>query len=192
MRLALFIPCFVDQFYPQVGAAMVAVLRRLGLAPEFPADQTCCGQPAFNTGYWDEARTLAQRYCEIFDGYDAIVSPSGSCTAMVRNFYPELLGATPPASANTFEFTEFLVKKLGVTDVGAKFAAQGGTAPVAPPGAGAGTGRDGRGDLLRFWRHVFDQVSDDFVRDGRSEGRTHQADRRRLRRERRSELPDAD
>ena len=122
MRVALFIPCFVDQFYPQVGTAMVAVLRRLGMAPEFPADQTCCGQPAFNTGYWDEARTLARRYCDIFAGYDAIVSPSGSCTAMVRNFYPELLGTTPPASANTFEFTEFLVKKLGVTDVGAKFA----------------------------------------------------------------------
>jgi L-lactate dehydrogenase complex protein LldE len=118
MRVALFIPCFVDQFYPQVGLAMVTVLRRLGIRPVFPAAQTCCGQPAFNTGYWDHARQLARRYCEIFTGYDAIVSPSGSCVAMVRNFYPDL-GLAPPA---TFEFTEFLVKQLGVADVGARFA----------------------------------------------------------------------
>jgi len=117
MRVAIFIPCFIDQLYPQVGIAMVKVLRRLGINPEFPAAQTCCGQPAFNTGYWDEARQLAQRYCEIFAGYDAIVCPSGSCTAMVRIFYPEL-GVTPP---DTFEFAEFLVKKLGKTDVGARF-----------------------------------------------------------------------
>jgi L-lactate dehydrogenase complex protein LldE len=124
VRVALFIPCFVDQFCPQVGIAMAQVLRRLGLAVEFPAAQTCCGQPAFNTGYWEEARTLARRYCAVFGGYDAIVAPSGSCTAMVRNFYPELLGETPPAAARTFEFGEFLVRQLGVTDVGARFAAR--------------------------------------------------------------------
>jgi len=124
MRVALFIPCFVDRFYPEVGKAMVAVLRRLGVEVCFPPEQTCCGQPAFNTGYWDEARTLAKRYCDIFDGYEAVVSPSGSCTAMVRNFYPELLGEVRHASANTFEFSEFLVKNLGVTDVGAKFPAK--------------------------------------------------------------------
>jgi L-lactate dehydrogenase complex protein LldE len=118
MRVALFIPCFVDQLFPQVGIAMVTVLRRLNVAVEFPPTQTCCGQPAFNTGYWDEARSLARRYAEIFAGYDAVVAPSGSCTAMVRNFYPEL-GVPPPP---TFEFAEFLVKTLGVTDVGAKFA----------------------------------------------------------------------
>ena len=121
MRVALFIPCFVDQFYPQVGVAMVTVLRRLGLTVEFPPAQTCCGQPAFNTGYWDEARDLARRYCEVFAGYEAVVSPSGSCVAMVRKFYPELLGDTPPASARTFEFAEFLVNQLGVADVGARF-----------------------------------------------------------------------
>ncbi len=143
MKVALFIPCFVDQFFPDVGKAMVTVLRRLGVECEFPAEQTCCGQPAFNTGYWDEARTLARRYCDIFAGYDAIVSPSGSCATMVRKFYPELLGlpsvAAPlsrgaendstaaerrdySAVANTFEFSEFLVKKLGITNVGARFA----------------------------------------------------------------------
>ena len=130
MRVALFIPCFVDQLFPQVGIAMVTVLRRLNVDVYYPQEQTCCGQPAFNTGYWDEARELAKRYCEIFADADAIVSPSGSCTAMVRNFYPELLagsigGAGVPACvSNTFEFSEFLVRKLGVTDVGAKFPAK--------------------------------------------------------------------
>jgi len=130
MRVALFIPCFVDQLFPQVGIAMVTVLRRLNVDVYYPQEQTCCGQPAFNTGYWDEARELAKRYCEIFADADAIVSPSGSCTAMVRNFYPELLagsvgGAGVPACvSNTFEFSEFLVRKLGVTDVGAKFHAK--------------------------------------------------------------------
>ena len=120
MRVGLFIPCFVDQLFPQVGIAMVTVLRRLKIDVDYPSAQTCCGQPAFNTGYWDEARQLAQRYREIFTGYDAVVSPSGSCTAMVRNFYPEL-GVESPT---TFEFAEFLVKKLGITDVGAKFPAK--------------------------------------------------------------------
>jgi L-lactate dehydrogenase complex protein LldE len=146
MRVALFIPCFVDQFFPQVGMSMVKVLRRLNVEVDYPARQTCCGQPAFNTGYWDEARKLAQRYCDVFADAEAIVSPSGSCTAMVRNFYPELLapgvvapvqGASRPAAetaattanwqrvcANTFEFSEFLVRKLGVTDIGAKFPAR--------------------------------------------------------------------
>jgi len=123
MRIALFIPCFIDQLYPEVGKAMVTVLRRVGVEPVFPDQQTCCGQPAFNTGYWNEARRLAKRYAEIFADAEAIVSPSGSCVAMVRNFYPELLGSAPPAVTRTFEFAEFLVKKLGVTDVGARFAA---------------------------------------------------------------------
>jgi L-lactate dehydrogenase complex protein LldE len=120
MRVGLFIPCFVDQLFPKVGIAMVQVLGRLKINVDYPAAQTCCGQPAFNTGYWDEARQLAQRCREIFAGYDAVVCPSGSCTAMVRNFYPEL-GVEPPA---TFEFAEFLVKRLGVTDVGARFPAK--------------------------------------------------------------------
>ena len=134
MRVALFIPCFVDQLFPNVAIAMVTVLRRLNVEVCYPPEQTCCGQPAFNTGYWDEARTLAKRHCEIFADADAIVSPSGSCTAMVRNFFPELLGGagartersrSVPACVNkTYEFAEFLVKKLGVTDVGAKFPAR--------------------------------------------------------------------
>ena len=124
MRVGLFIPCFIDQCYPQVGVAMVKVLRRLNIEVDFPAEQTCCGQPAFNTGYWEEARALARRYSEIFAGYDAIVSPSGSCTAMVRNYHPELLGKATPATTHTYEFAEFLVRKLGITDVGAVFPAK--------------------------------------------------------------------
>lgn len=124
MRVALFIPCFVDQLFPNVGQAMVTVLRRLNVEVDYPQAQTCCGQPAFNTGYWDEARELAQRYCDVFADADAIVSPSGSCTAMVRNFYPDLLGKATKTTANTFEFGEFLVRKLGVTDVGARFPAK--------------------------------------------------------------------
>jgi len=123
VRVALFIPCFVDQLQPEVGKAVVRVLRRLGIEPFFPGDQTCCGQPAFNTGYWEEARRLARRYCEVFAEADAIVSPSGSCTAMVRNYYPELLGEVPHAAANTFEFSEFLTRRLGIVDVGARFSA---------------------------------------------------------------------
>ena len=119
----------MDQFFPQVGIAAVKVLRKLGHEVVFPPEQTCCGQPAFNSGYWDEACSLAHRFVDVFEGAkcDAIVSLSGSCTAMVRNFYPELL--TKPALAarlkkireNTFEFSEFLVERTGVTDVGAKF-----------------------------------------------------------------------
>jgi L-lactate dehydrogenase complex protein LldE len=124
MRVALFIPCFIDQFFPNVGIAMVQVLQRLNVEVDYPRQQTCCGQPAFNLGYWDEARQLAGRYCEIFADAEAIVCPSGSCTAMVRNFYPELLGKSSHATTNTFEFAEFLVRKLGVTDVGAKFSAK--------------------------------------------------------------------
>jgi L-lactate dehydrogenase complex protein LldE len=129
VKVALFVPCFVDQFYPRVGISAVKVLRKLGHEVVFPAEQTCCGQPAFNSGYWDEACSLASRFVDVFEGAkcDAIVSLSGSCTAMVRNFYPELL--TKPALAaklkklreNTFEFSEFLVERTGVTNVGAQF-----------------------------------------------------------------------
>lgn len=126
-RVSLFIPCFVDQFSPQVGLDMVRVLRRIGYAVDFPADQTCCGQPAFNTGYWHEARPLAQRFVEIFRSEDAVVCPSGSCTTMVRIFYPELLAKSAlhreavELGKRVFEFSEFLVKQARVSDVGAVF-----------------------------------------------------------------------
>ncbi len=127
-KVALFIPCFIDQLTPQVGVDMVRVLRRLGYEVEFPEEQTCCGQPAFNVGYWDEARPLAERFVRIFEKAEVVVSPSGSCTTMVRKFYPELLAGTPFRDAaeqlgrRVFEFSEFLTNVAKKLDVGAAFA----------------------------------------------------------------------
>jgi L-lactate dehydrogenase complex protein LldE len=126
-RVSLFIPCFVDQLHPQVGMDVVRVLRRIGYEVDFPEAQTCCGQPAFNTGYWDEAQPLAERFVRIFGSAEAVVSPSGSCTTMVKSFYPELLAGTPlhddavKLGQRVHEFTQFLVKIAKVTDVGASF-----------------------------------------------------------------------
>jgi len=112
---------------PEAGLDVVRVLRRIGYDPEFPEEQTCCGQPAFNTGYWQDAKPLAERFVRIFRKAEAVVCPSGSCTAMVRNFYPELLAGTTSCEEarllgqRVFEFSEFLVKVAQVTDVGAVF-----------------------------------------------------------------------
>ena len=128
MRVSLFVPCFVDQLAPQVGLAAAKVLKRLGHEVEFRAEQTCCGQPSFNSGQWDVAREGALRTIQVFRGADVVVGPSGSCVAMIKKFYPELLQGTPhlaaaeDLAARTFEFSDFLVNRLGVTDVGAKFA----------------------------------------------------------------------
>ena len=127
MRVTLFIPCFIDSFYPQVGMAMVEVLERLGHTIDYPEAQTCCGQPPFNSGFWDEARTVAERQMQCFRDAEVVVSASGSCGTMMKVFYPELFKDRPQEpeakelSAKTWEFSEFLVTKLGVTDVGARF-----------------------------------------------------------------------
>jgi L-lactate dehydrogenase complex protein LldE len=129
MRITLFIPCFVDLLYPRVGMSMVRVLERLGHEVECPEGPGCCGQPAFNTGYWDESRALAVKVIEALKGAEAVVVASGSCGAMLRVFYPQLFAGRAeekPAgelAAKTYEFSQFLVDKLGVTDVGAKFEA---------------------------------------------------------------------
>ncbi|HMK30830.1 MAG TPA: (Fe-S)-binding protein [Terriglobales bacterium] len=126
-RVALFIPCFVDQLSPQVGIDMVQVLRRIGCETYFPSEQTCCGQPAFNSGFWDEARPVAERFVRVFENAEAVVCPSGSCTTMVRNFYRDLLADSPlrevaaALAGRVFEFSEYLVKIAGVEDVGAEF-----------------------------------------------------------------------
>ncbi len=131
MRVALFVTCLADQFYPGVSEATVKVLRRLGVEVSFDPAQTCCGQPAFNTGYREEARLVAARNLDLFANADAdyIVSPSGSCTSMMRVFYRELFEHDPLRSAQAqamagrvFEFSEFVVKVLKVDDVGARFA----------------------------------------------------------------------
>ncbi len=127
MKIALFIPCFVDLFYPQVGVSMVKIFERLGHEVEYPEGQTCCGQPAFNAGYWDEARGAAENALQVFRDAEVVVSASGSCGAMMKVFYPELFAKTPrlpeaeALAAKTFEFSDFLVNRLGVHDVGARF-----------------------------------------------------------------------
>jgi len=107
--------------------SIVQVLERLGHTVDYPEAQTCCGQPAFNSGYWDEARSMAERQMSVFRDAENVVIASGSCGAMVKVFYPELFhGLSQEAeaktlAAKTFEFSEFLVNKLGIVDVGAKF-----------------------------------------------------------------------
>ena len=87
MRVGLFIPCYVDQFYPQIGMATVKVLQRHGVEVDYPVAQTCCGQPMANTGCLDDTRPLAERFVDIFSDYEHVVCPSGSCVSMVRNHY---------------------------------------------------------------------------------------------------------
>ncbi len=128
-HVTLFIQCLVDTLRPQVGEAMVAVLQRLGIGLDCPADQTCCGQPAFNSGFRREARTAARRFIRIFENSGPIVSPSGSCVYMLRHHYPELFKDEPHwrrraerIAARTYEFSEFLVDVLKVEDLGASYA----------------------------------------------------------------------
>jgi L-lactate dehydrogenase complex protein LldE len=129
IKAQLFITCLAEQFFPDVLKRMVGLLERLGVQVDFPAEQTCCGQPFFNSGYRNQARDLAAKWLKVFGRTDGfIVSPSGSCVDTVRHHFPELF---PPASAEhrqaeetaarTFEFTQFLVQQLKVTDVGARF-----------------------------------------------------------------------
>jgi L-lactate dehydrogenase complex protein LldE len=126
-RISLFIPCYIDQLLPQVAVDTVKVLRRVGYEVEFRQEQTCCGQPAFNTGYWNEVLPCAERFLRVFSDAETIVCPSGSCITMVREFYPELLKSSPlreqaiALGKRTFELCEFLVKVAGVADVGAGF-----------------------------------------------------------------------
>lgn len=122
MRIALFITCVNDLLFPAAGRAVVTVLERLGHTVEFPAEQTCCGQMHANSGYRTEAVPLARRLLRAFAGYDAVVAPSGSCVAMVRDSYPDLLADDAAELAGrTYELSELLVDVLQVTDVGARF-----------------------------------------------------------------------
>jgi len=134
MRIALFIACYNDALFPEVGQAVVRLLRRLGHEVEFPAEQTCCGQLHFNSGYQDACIPLVSRFADAFAGFDAVVTPSGSCASMVRRYHPvvaaldavarvdptlpQRVAATGP---HVYELSEFLVDVLGVVEVGARF-----------------------------------------------------------------------
>jgi L-lactate dehydrogenase complex protein LldE len=123
-QVGLFIPCYVDQLYPRVGMATVELLERFGCTVEFPELQTCCGQPMANTGCVAEARPLAERFLEIFGRYEYVVGPSGSCVAMVRHHYEELLHGRPGFEAlkkKTFELCEFLTDVLKVNRLDVRF-----------------------------------------------------------------------
>lgn len=130
MRVALFVTCLADTLFPQAGRATVALLERLGHRVEFPPDQTCCGQMHVNTGYQREALPLIRRFAETFDGYEAIVIPSGSCTGSVRHQHAmvarrlgddDLARRAEEVAARTFELTQFLTDVLGLDDVGAYY-----------------------------------------------------------------------
>ena len=125
--VSLFVTCLVDALYPATGLAVVDVLNHLGVAVDFPPGQTCCGQPAFNGGYWREARLVAAQYLRAFRDAEVIVTPSGSCATMVRHEFPRLFADDPPRLAEaerlaavTWEFTEFIVAGLGIDDVGGR------------------------------------------------------------------------
>lgn len=127
MKVTLFIPCLTEHLFPESGLAMVRVLEHLGHTVEYLDDQSCCGQPAFNSGYRKEMIPIAERFIRLFQDCDVVVAPSGSCVAMVRVFYHQL--ALEPAlkpgldrlSSRLFEFTEFLVEQAGVTAIGGHF-----------------------------------------------------------------------
>ena len=126
-RVSLFVTCIVDQLFPQVGIAMADVIERLGYQVDFPEDQTCCGQPAFNSGYRAEARTVARHFLDTFESSECIVVPSGSCTSMVVHHFAELFSKEPATldrvhalEKRVWEFSSFLTEVAGVEDVGAR------------------------------------------------------------------------
>ena len=126
MRAALFATCLADQLFPEVAVASVKLLRHLGVTVVFPERQTCCGQPAYNAGYHRETAQVAEHHLDVFEGFEYVVLPSGSCGAMVKTHYPELLNEAPELFARardlasrTYELTTFITEVLKTDDVGA-------------------------------------------------------------------------
>jgi L-lactate dehydrogenase complex protein LldE len=125
MKVQLFIPCFVDQLYPQTAFNMVKVLEKACCDVEYNTNQTCCGQPAFNAGFWDEARTVCSKFLKDFEGADYIVAPSASCVGFVRNYYSKLFenssqhNQVKDLGKRIYEFTEFLTDVLKIENYGA-------------------------------------------------------------------------
>jgi L-lactate dehydrogenase complex protein LldE len=130
MIVEIFIPCFIDQLYPQTGFNFVKILEKAGCTIHYNPEQSCCGQPAFNSGYNKETTVLAKKFVTEFDVPHPIVSPGGSCSGFIRNHYPQLLKDTKEAHAceklkdNIFELTDFLVNTLHCVDLGAEFNAK--------------------------------------------------------------------
>jgi L-lactate dehydrogenase complex protein LldE len=127
-RVSLFVTCIVDQVFPQVGLAITEVLERLNYPVDFPEAQTCCGQPAFNSGYTDEARKIARHFLDVFRDSEYIIVPSGSCTSMISHHFadlfqhdPKLLAEAHALEPRVWEFSRFLLEVAKVEDVGARF-----------------------------------------------------------------------
>lgn len=126
MNVQLFIPCFVDQLYPQTAFNMIKVLEKLGCTVTYNTNQTCCGQPAFNAGFQNECKDVATKFLKDFSGSDFIVSPSASCTGFVRNYYGKIFdnssvhNEVKEVNKRMYEFSEFLIDVLKVENVGAK------------------------------------------------------------------------
>lgn len=123
MKIGLFIPCYVDQFYPQVGIATLRLLQKFGLDPEFPISQTCCGQPMANAGLEKDATPVYANFVQTFADYDYIVGPSGSCVYHVRKHFDiiEQTAAVKHVRERTFELIQFLTEVIGVTEIDAEF-----------------------------------------------------------------------
>jgi L-lactate dehydrogenase complex protein LldE len=130
MTVEIFIPCFIDQLYPQTGFNFVKILEKAGCDIHYNPDQTCCGQPAYNSGFSKETRKMAEKFVQDFNVPYPVVSPGGSCTGFIRNHYPELLKDSEQIHSceklkdNIFELTDFLVNKLHCVDLGAEFKAK--------------------------------------------------------------------
>ncbi|WP_438447721.1 (Fe-S)-binding protein [Gorillibacterium sp. sgz5001074] len=128
MNVSLFITCISDAMYPNVGKAVVRMLRRYGCKVDFPQDQVCCGQPAYNSGYHEDTKKAAKQLIRAFEKSEYVVAPSGSCVSMVRHHYPNLFAADPEwrgkaqaLADKMFEFSEFMVRVLGITQVEAEY-----------------------------------------------------------------------
>lgn len=126
MNVQLFIPCFIDQLYPSVAFNMVKVLEKAGCTVQYNTNQTCCGQPAYNAGFRNEAKEVCAKFVKDFSGADYIVAPSASCTGFVRNYYPQLFNNSSTHNEvkalgeRTYELSDFMINVLGVDDVGAR------------------------------------------------------------------------
>ena len=127
MTIDIYIPCFIDQFYPATGFNMIRILEKLGHKVHYNPEQTCCGQMAFNSGFWEEAKAIGSKFIKDFPNNRPVVGPTASCTGYVKNYFHELFHNTSlhieykQLHRNIYEFTDFVVNNLGVTDVGATF-----------------------------------------------------------------------
>ncbi|HSM47012.1 MAG TPA: (Fe-S)-binding protein [Draconibacterium sp.] len=128
MKVDVFIPCFIDQFYPETAFSFIKVLEKAGCEVHYNPEQTCCGQPSFNSGYWKETKTLAIKFLNDFSNAGIIVAPSASCTGFIKNYYKKLFAEdaewllkVDDLTPRIFEFTDFLVNKIQRTDFGAEF-----------------------------------------------------------------------